>query len=123
MAASAPPSAPGYVTAAPMRNGLGIAALCCGLVGILVGLVPLMFLASSALGVVAIVFGMIGIRRISRGEASNRAIAIAGLATGVAAFALSLAGLTIVTMPLAGLPSPPCSSASGWKGGLPSAPT
>jgi hypothetical protein len=60
------------------------------------GLVPSTFLASSALGIAAIVFGMIGTRRISRGEASNRAIAIAGLATGVAAFALSLAGLTIV---------------------------
>lgn len=43
-----------------MRNGLGIAALCCGLVGILVGLIPFMFLASGALGILAIVFGIVG---------------------------------------------------------------
>ena len=98
MAASAPPTAPahGYVTAVPMRNGLGIATLCCGLVGILVGLIPFMFLASGALGILAIVFGIIGIRRAGRREASNKGMAIAGLATGVAAFALAITGIIIV---------------------------
>lgn len=96
MTASAPPAAPGYLTAAPMRNGLGIAALCCGLVGIVVGLVPFMFLASGALGILAIVFGSVGIRRVGRHEASNRGMAIAGLATGVAACALAIAGVSIV---------------------------
>ena len=38
MDASAPPSAPVYYrTAAPPRNGLGVAALACGLIGVLLG--------------------------------------------------------------------------------------
>jgi hypothetical protein len=96
MAASASPTAPGYMTTAPMRNGLGIAALCCGLVGILFGLSPLLFQGSGALGLAAIVFGIAGIRRVGRGEASNRGMAIAGLVTGVAALALAIYGVSIV---------------------------
>lgn len=79
-----------------MRNGLGIAALCCGLVGILVGLIPFMFLGAGALGILSIVFGAVGIRRVGRKEASNRGMAIAGLITGLAAFAMSIWGMVIV---------------------------
>jgi hypothetical protein len=97
MDASAPPSAPVYYrTAAPMRNGLGIAALACGLAGILLGQVPLLFLGSGALGVLAIVFGIIGTRRAVRGRASNRAMAVTGLVTGVVASTLAIWGVVIV---------------------------
>jgi len=97
MDASAPPPAPVYYrTAAPMRNGLGVAALVCGLAGILLGQVPLLFLGSGALGVLAIVFGIIGFRRARRGMASNRAMAVTGLVTGVVAFGLAIWGVVII---------------------------
>jgi hypothetical protein len=97
MDASAPPPAPVYYrTTAPMRNGLGVAALACGLIGILLGQVPLLFFGSGALGALAIVFGIIGIRRALRGRASNRAMAVTGLVTGVAAFALAIWGVVII---------------------------
>jgi hypothetical protein len=97
MDASPPPSAPGYYwTTAPMRNGLGVASLACGLIGILLGQVPFLFLGSGALGILAIVFGIIGIRRAARGEASNRGIAVTGLVTGGVAFALAIWGVVII---------------------------
>jgi hypothetical protein len=97
MTASAPPTAPTiYLAAGPMRNGLGIAALCCGLVGLLIGLVPLMFLASGTLGILAIVFAVIGMRRARRGEASNRFMAIVALGTGIGASILAITGVVIV---------------------------
>jgi hypothetical protein len=97
MTASAPPTAPTiHLAAAPMRNGLGIAALCCGLVGLLIGLVPLMFLASGALGILAIVFAIIAMRRAQRGEASNRFTAIVALGTGIGASVLAVTGIVIV---------------------------
>jgi hypothetical protein len=97
VAASAPPTAPTIrLAAAPMRNGLGIAALCCGLVGMLIGLVPIMFLASGALGIVAIVFAMIAMLRAQRGEASNRSLAIVALGTGIGASILAITGIVIV---------------------------
>jgi hypothetical protein len=87
---------PGYMGTVPMRNGLGIAALCCGVAGILLGQVPLLFLGSGSLGILAIVFGSIGIRRAMRREASNRAMAVTGLVTGVIACALAIWGVSII---------------------------
>jgi EamA domain-containing membrane protein RarD len=90
VSASAPASGT-YAPAAPQpRNGLGIAALCCGLIGVLVGLIPAVFLGSGALGILGITFGIIGIRRVKRGEATNRGMAIIGLITGVIAAALAI---------------------------------
>jgi hypothetical protein len=97
MTSSAPTLSPGHhLTTAPMRNGLGVAALACGLTGILFGQVPLLFLGSGALGVLAIVFGVIGIRRARRGRASNRAMAVTGLVTGVVASGLAIWGVVII---------------------------
>jgi Domain of unknown function (DUF4190) len=96
MTASAPPSWPAYRVTAPMRNWLGIAALCCGIAGILLGQVPLLFLGSGALGILAVVFGIIGIRRALRRQASNRALAVTGVVTGVIALALAIWGVTIM---------------------------
>ena len=62
----------------------------------LTGLVPIMFLASGALGIVAIVFGVIGMRRAKHGEASNRGMAIIGLGAGVGASILAITGIVIV---------------------------
>ena len=67
-----------------------------GIVGILVGLIPIMFLASGTLAVLAITFGSIGIRRAKRGEATNRGMAITGLITGLIAAALAAWGIFIV---------------------------
>jgi hypothetical protein len=97
MTASAPPATPTiHLAAAPMRNGFGIAALCCGLVGMLAGLVPIMFLASGALGIVAIVFAVIGMRRAQHGQATNRGMAIIGLGAGIGASILAIVGIIIV---------------------------
>lgn len=55
-----------------------------------------MFLASGALGILAVVFGLVGIRRAGRREASNRGMAIAGLVTGVIAFAMAIWGISVI---------------------------
>lgn len=95
--AQAPPRPPQQYAPAPPqpKNGLAIAALCCGLVGILVGLIPLMWIAAGALAILAIVFGIVGIRRVGRREATNRGTAIAGLIAGVAAAGMAIAGIAI----------------------------
>lgn len=83
-----------------MRNGLGIAALCCGLIGILFGFIPLLFPVAGILAILSIVFGSVGVRRISRGEASNKGVAIAGLIAGVVSLALAIWGLVIMVSSL-----------------------
>lgn len=99
MAAPAPraPHHPGYATAESRgNNGTGVASLCCGLAGILLGLMPILFQASGALGIIAIVLGFIGAHRASHGRASNHGVAIGGLVTGILALGLAIYGLSIV---------------------------
>jgi hypothetical protein len=69
----------GSVQRGPARNGLGIAALVLGILGLLtswlvIGAVP---------GLIAIVLGAIGLGRVKRGEANNRGMAITGIVLGV----------------------------------------
>jgi hypothetical protein len=94
--APASPTPLQYAPASAARNGLGIAALCCGIVGILFGLVPLTFFVAGTLGVLGIIFGAVGLRRVKRQEASNRGMAIAGLVTGIIAFGLAIVGVGIM---------------------------
>lgn len=90
------PASRAYATIAQPRNGVGIAALCCGIAGILTGIVPFMFLTSAALAGCALVFGAVGIQRVGRHEATNRGVAIAGLITGAIAAILAAWGIAIV---------------------------
>ena len=80
---------PGYARAdAAPRNGLGTAAL---VLGILALVTSLTVIGGVALGIVAIVFGIIGRGRARRGEATNNGSATAGLALGAIALLLSIA--------------------------------
>ncbi|HEX2144252.1 MAG TPA: hypothetical protein VHG10_07085 [Glycomyces sp.] len=69
-----------------VRNGLGTAALVCGIIAIAVSLVPVINWFTWPLGVLAIVFGAIGWNRANKGAATNRTIAITGLVLGVLSF-------------------------------------
>lgn len=78
------------------RNGMAIAALCCGLVGILFGLIPFMFLATGALAILAIVFGCVGLARVRRREATSKGMSIAGVVTGALAALMAIAGVALL---------------------------
>lgn len=71
---------PGFGTPpAPKRNGLGTAAL---VLGVLALLSSITVVGGIVLGLLAIVFGIIGRGRASRGEADNGGMAVAGLVLG-----------------------------------------
>lgn len=73
------------------RNGPGTAALVIGVVSLVLALLVLSSPLSLPLGIVAIIFGAVGISRASRGEADNRSHAVAGLVTGVLSILLAIA--------------------------------
>ena len=75
---------------APMRNGLGTAALVLGIIGVVSG--ARMFFVAFVLGILAVVFGLVGRGRAKRGEASNKTAATWGFALGVVAILASIAG-------------------------------
>jgi len=80
----------GYPTARPRRNGMGTAALVLGILALV--LVVLIFFSplGAFLGLLAVIFGIVGILRANRGEADNRGQAVAGLVTGAVALVVGL---------------------------------
>ena len=103
-AAGGPPSFQGQQYAAPgsqagygapvvaVSNGFGTAALVLGILAI-----PGAFtvIGGVLLGILAIIFGVIGRSRAKRGQATNGGSALAGLITGVVGLVLAIAFVAI----------------------------
>ncbi|MFF3320280.1 DUF4190 domain-containing protein [Streptomyces sp. NPDC003035] len=93
-----PPGMPGMPPPFPQepRNGLGVAALVIGIVGLLVALVPFLFWLGAVLGVLALVFGIIGIGKAGKGEATNKGSAVTGVVTGALAVVVSIVWVAVL---------------------------
>ena len=74
------------------KNGIGIAALILGIAGLLGGFVPFAGVAS----ILAIIFGVIGLKRVKNGEANNRGMALAGMWLGIAGVAISFIFVVVI---------------------------
>jgi hypothetical protein len=89
-----------YPMAAPPRNAMGIAALVLGVVGVLLGLLVILFWISWLPAVLAVVFGGIGLSRARKGLATNRGMALAGVILGVAGLLISVASMVFAVTTL-----------------------
>ena len=78
------------------RNGLGIAALILGIIGVLSGLIPLFFGVAGILGIIGLILGFVGYGRFQRGAASNGTMALWGIMTSAVAIVVSIGGLVIL---------------------------
>ncbi|MEV6155011.1 hypothetical protein AB0L53_32180 [Nonomuraea sp. NPDC052129] len=76
-------------------NGLGVAALVIGIIGALVGLIPVLFFIAGTLGLLAVIFGFVGRARAGRGAAANGGTALSGAILGLISMALATWGLVI----------------------------
>ncbi|MFF8371515.1 DUF4190 domain-containing protein [Streptomyces lydicus] len=79
------------------RNGLGIAALILGILGALSGIPMILFWLAGPLGILALIFGLVGRGRAKKGQATNQGVALTGAILGVVAIILSVVGV-IVTL-------------------------
>lgn len=75
---SPPPGSP--------SNGMGVAALVLGIVG----LFTWFFLLGGLLGIVAVILGVLARKKASRGEATNGGIALGGIITGAISVVLAV---------------------------------
>ena len=76
---------------------MAVAALVCGIVGAVLGFIPILFIAAFVLGPLTLVFGIVGRRRATREPAVGRkAMATWGAVLGAAAVILGLIGVAIV---------------------------
>lgn len=69
----------GGPVASPQRNGFGVTALVLGILSIVTSFT---IGGGIVLGILGLVFGILGYRRSKRGEASNGGLALAGAITG-----------------------------------------
>ncbi|WP_248965450.1 DUF4190 domain-containing protein [Sphaerisporangium perillae] len=91
----------GYQQPMPMmalpepRNGLGLAALICAIIGCLCGFVPIAFILGGPLAVVAIARGIAGMGRVRRGVATNSRTTNIGVVPGILALIMAFNGACI----------------------------
>ncbi|MEU8520267.1 DUF4190 domain-containing protein [Streptomyces sp. NBC_01216] len=99
-----PPNAPAQTPWGPpppmrqARNGLGIAAMVTGIVGLVLGIIPFLFWLGGVMGVVALVLGLVGHARARRGEASDKGAALAGVILGAVTIVVSLVWLVVIVV-------------------------
>ena len=86
-----PPADPGRPAGSGGRNGAAIAALVLGIVGLLLGWVPYVFVVGAIAAVLAIVLGVVGLRR-ARTSGDGRAASTAGLVTGAVGLVAAVVG-------------------------------
>jgi Domain of unknown function (DUF4190) len=72
----------GYPAATGRRNGMGTTALVLGVVALVLVLLLLFAPLGAFLGLLAVLFGILGLVRVNRGDADNRGQAVTGLVTG-----------------------------------------
>lgn len=96
-------AAPGMPYAVPPvpqqrpKNGLAIAALVLGIVGLVFCLIPILGFIAIPLGALALIFGIIGIVRKRKGTATAGGMAIAGTIAGLVALVVGIIGVAIVS--------------------------
>ncbi|NKS80096.1 DUF4190 domain-containing protein [Rhodococcus hoagii] len=90
------PQGYGQISGNPERNGLGLAALILGIVGLLFCLVPLTGFIGLILGVIGLALGLAGLSRVRKAQASNKGVTISGIVLSALAVVGGIAGIVIV---------------------------
>ncbi|WP_020107907.1 DUF4190 domain-containing protein [Nocardia sp. 348MFTsu5.1] len=80
----------------PEKNGLGIAAIICALIGLLFCLVPFTGFIGLALGITALILGLAGWSRVRKNKATNKKTAISAVVLAILAIAGGIWGIVIV---------------------------
>lgn len=85
-----------YTQAPPEpRNGLGIASISLGIVGLLFCLMPITGFIGFALGAIGLILGLSALGRLKRGKATNTKTTWAGIITSLAAIVFGIIGIVM----------------------------
>jgi Domain of unknown function (DUF4190) len=79
----------GYGYEQPPRNGMGIAALVCGILGLLLSFVPIIHFLGLLLCIIGIILGVVALGRVRRRVANNRVMPIVGIVLSVIGLLIS----------------------------------
>ncbi|MFG2141573.1 DUF4190 domain-containing protein [Streptomyces sp. NPDC048650] len=95
---------PGPQAPAPQaaRNGLGVTALVLGIIGTLSGIPMFLFWLAGPLGVLSLIFGLVGMSRAKKGQATNKGVAVTGTILGALAIILAIVGVIVSVLVVKG---------------------
>src|SRR5450755_1453945 len=97
MSTVTPPQDPQVVYVKASGNGYAVSALVAAIIGLAFGLIPILYPAALAGGIVALVLGLVGLRKANREPmAGHRKMAITAFWLGAGALALGIADIVIV---------------------------
>ena len=72
-------------------NPLGLTAMVLGIVAAVLAFIPCMGWLAFIPGILAIIFGVISLKKVNAGEADNKGMSIAGLVCGLVAVIINIA--------------------------------
>jgi succinate dehydrogenase hydrophobic anchor subunit len=76
---------------------MAVTALVFGIIGVILGLIPILAVPTLICGILALTFGGVGLRAVLKDpRRSGKGMAIAGIALGATAFILAIVGFVIV---------------------------
>ncbi|MEU9099404.1 DUF4190 domain-containing protein [Streptomyces sp. NPDC048361] len=107
----------GWTGAAAPQNGLGTAAMVLGIIACATMLCT-WGISGIVLGVLALIFGILGKGKVARGEANNRGQAQAGFVMGIVGTVLGLVILVLLIVFVANAPSSSHSEYDYWDSAL-----
>jgi Domain of unknown function (DUF4190) len=81
-----------------MGNGLAVAALVLGIIGVVAGVTVILFFLAFPLGVLALIFGLVGQANARKRDGAGRGQAIAGTVLGGVTIGLSIIGVLIIVV-------------------------
>ncbi|GAA2849548.1 hypothetical protein GCM10010472_03190 [Pseudonocardia halophobica] len=85
-----PTNAPVHLPPSPPKNGLGTAGFVLGLIALVLSFIPIIGVIALPLSIIGLILGSVGTHRASKGEATNKGLAIAGIATSVLALLICM---------------------------------
>jgi hypothetical protein len=97
----------------PPRNGLGTAGLVLGIIGLVFAFIPIVGVIAWPLVIIGLVLGVLGVVRANRGRATNRGVAIGGVACSALGLVICFAWATLFA---AALPATPTTASAAGAG-------
>lgn len=92
-----PPPAPEQPRPAATHNGFGTAGFVLGLLGLLFSVLPIVGVVAWPLVILGIIFAAIGLHRVAKGRATNKALTIAGLVLSVIGLVICILWTAVFT--------------------------
>lgn len=98
------PAAPGYSQpggyggAPAPSNGMGVAALVLGIIGLLLAFIPVIGVLGALLGIVGVILGAMARGKVKRGQATNGGMALTGIILSILAILVTIAYVVLAAL-------------------------